>query len=364
LQWIEEKLYEDLLSPWYEPIASESLYNRKLNEEQDGPLSLNDCLIQYEVDGEIYRYRVGEATATRGQLVLASKIDGLIARILAYVGYSVLERTSERVDTYDVSLLVLLPLDEYSDRRALAVLKDIHEFQFNGATINVNISPTVSVEGKGIYAASGLDSGMALMFGHADVTALSFYPGSAKVDWDSSITLQGQGFHDLYMRLVRHRTLHDELSASEKIALNKLEMLDPDPEFKEILRDEINQYWLSLMRSLKPILINHGVALPCGGVYQLLRKPIKNYFAGLPEEERRQFKGLKFEDGIVSGLIDGFCSATQVSDRKYAYRFLDLFYSFIAMPSVKTDLEKHGILRSGEAGRENKTVWEEVKPNA
>jgi hypothetical protein len=337
---LTEQTYKDLLDG-----ASESV----------GPYSNLVSYIDPTSSDRVY-FEVGETASKPGLLnVRDRKFEKLLAKVLAFLGYVVCGelQTNEWVG---LNLGILLPFDEYNDRRMLMpwlrqILGGINEcpsggFEFNGVKIKNICLETIDCkpEGYGIYKAyQGERKNVevaVLVVGHSDSSWLYFNNGTLVLN--RSRTFPGTGMHD-FIKTIKF-TIIDELKAAEVLAKagadlkpNILASLTQTKSAQEIehlqqaIKQAKPQYWndrRSEFRSLdlselKSILTTGGTA---------------NFFAA---ELNLLFQELfKVRLNWCQTLMRKFMERFKVERKSDLHRFADGFGYYLTLPGVKQDEKK------------------------
>jgi hypothetical protein len=183
----DEYPFEQIERCYLVPPAMQTLnetdYRNGLELSDSSVCGVNSCVLSYvdPANGKRKFWEMG-STATRPGRIRAQerKFEKCIAKVLAILGYLVQGELKTR-DPIELTLGLLLPLDEFGDRHVLADwLKAVVEnFEYNGVLIN-NIKLAkidVKPEGYGIYKASEVDSALVVNWGHSDLTMLMFKNG-------------------------------------------------------------------------------------------------------------------------------------------------------------------------------------------
>ncbi|WP_206818395.1 ParM/StbA family protein [Chroococcus sp. FPU101] len=191
-------------------------------------VGLGSNLVSYldPKDGNRVYFEVGETAVRLGLITVSDrKFEKLLAKVLVFLGYLVRceLQTTEQVH---VELGILLPFDEYEDRRLLApwlkqILGTVEDestvgFEFNGDRLTNIRLKTIEFkpEGYGIYQAHPSERVAVLVVGHSDSSWLYFNNG--KLITERSRTFPGTGMHDFITTLQFPITY--ELKAAEFLA--------------------------------------------------------------------------------------------------------------------------------------------------
>jgi hypothetical protein len=194
-----EQIEKHYLVPPAMQALNESIYRNGLELSESGFCGINSCVLSYmdPADGKRKFWEMG-STATRPGRIRAEerKFEKCIAKVLAVLGYLV-QGEMKTNDPIELTLGLLLPLDEFGDRHVLAdwLRAVVGDFEYNGVRIN-NIELAkidVKPEGYGIYKASGVDSALVVNWGHSDLTMLVFKNG--KLIQNQSDTWPLAGMH-------------------------------------------------------------------------------------------------------------------------------------------------------------------------
>lgn len=205
---------------------TEATYQHLLDGASES-VGLGSNLVSYldpKSNSRIY-WEVGETAARPGLITVSDrKFEKLLAKVLAFLGY--LARCELQTDeAVQVNLGILLPFDEYEDRKLLApwlkqILGEIGNesagFEFNGTKIsNIRLKTLdFKPEGVGIYKAYLAERVAVLVVGHSDSSWLYFNNG--KLIGERSRTFPGTGMHGFLSTL--NFPIAYELKAAEILA--------------------------------------------------------------------------------------------------------------------------------------------------
>ncbi len=194
-----EQIERYYLVPPAMQTLNETNYRNGLELSDSGVCGVNSCVLSYvdPANGKRKFWEMG-STATRPGRIRAQerKFEKCIAKVLAFLGYLVQGEMKTR-EPIELTLGLLLPLDEFGDRHVLAdwLRAVVGNFEYNGVLIN-NIKLVkidVKPEGYGIYKASKVDSALVVNWGYSDLTMLEFKNG--KLIQKQSDTLPLAGMH-------------------------------------------------------------------------------------------------------------------------------------------------------------------------
>lgn len=191
-----------------------------------GGIGLESSLVSYlepSSKKKVY-WEVGASASRPGALFVSErKFENLLAKVLAFLGYLVHSQMQKK-ELVPLNLGILLPFDEFQDRRLLASwLRDIigegkEGFEVNGIEIkNIRLAQIdCKPEGYGIYKEYPSNQAGILVIGHSDSSWLRFNNGllSSKL----SRTLPETGMHDFLRTVNLQFPLTNELKASDVIA--------------------------------------------------------------------------------------------------------------------------------------------------
>ena len=253
------------IEPFYKQLT-ERTYKQKLGQLDK---LLTSLVSFYDRDwGQVY-IEVGESVAEPGMLPVHNlKSQTLIAKVLSFLGF-LSEKSCKRRE-WELSLGLLLPLDEYSDRKPIEnKLRSILRsgFEYNGQMIDkISLAEEnlfFSVEGFGVgteyntRSSSEDDRIAVLVMGHSDSTWLIMKNGV--YDLSESVILPETGMHDL-LRNINYPIAYELKFAA---ALAKSGKNLKEKPLKEVLAninqqelerlkiaiiDAREQYWLDLRR--------------------------------------------------------------------------------------------------------------------
>lgn len=218
--------------------------------------------------GQIY-LEVGESVAEPGMLPVHNlKSQTLIAKVLSFLGF-LYDKSCKRRE-WELSLGLLLPLDEYSDRKLVREkLRSIINsgFEYNGQLVNkislADDNLCFGVEGFGVgteytQRSSSEDDRIAvLVMGHSDSTWLIMKNGV--YDLSESVILPETGMHDLLRNI--HYPIAYELKFAAALAKSGRKLKEKPlreilttvnqqeiERLKTAIVDAREQYWLDLKR--------------------------------------------------------------------------------------------------------------------
>lgn len=194
-----EQIERYYLVPPAMQTLNETSYHNGLELSVSGVCGVNSCVLSYvdPANGKRKFWEMGSTATRRGRIRAEErKFEKCIAKVLAFLGYLVQGEMKTR-DPIELTLGLLLPLDEFGDRHVLAdwLRAVVENFEYNGVLIN-NIKLAkidVKPEGYGIYKASEVDSALVVNWGHSDLTLLVFKNG--KLIQTQSDTLPLAGMH-------------------------------------------------------------------------------------------------------------------------------------------------------------------------
>jgi hypothetical protein len=164
------------------------------------------CLLSYVDPGTAKRkfWEMGTRAVRPGQIQAEErKFEKCLAKVLTLLGYLVQGELKKTDEPIELTLGLLLPKDEFGDRKVLAewLREVVSSFEYNGIPItNIKlVKIDIKPEGYGIYKASGEDSALILNWGHSDLTKLIFIDGD--FSFKHSVTWPLAGFHG-FMRIL------------------------------------------------------------------------------------------------------------------------------------------------------------------
>ena len=190
------------------PAALQSISQSTYEEPFElglGNASAESCLLNY-VDPQTKEqtfWEMGIGAIEPGRIDAQDrKFEGCLAKVLSFLGYLV-RGELKTMAPVELSLGLLLPLDEFGDRHIFAkwVRSTVVAFQHDGVTVsNIKLSKIdIKPEGYGLYSSGGHDSAMVINWGHSDLTTLVFVEG--KLSHQLSRTYPLAGMHGFMRRL-------------------------------------------------------------------------------------------------------------------------------------------------------------------
>ena len=162
---------------------SQASYAKQFELGEDRVSAIDSCTLSYLVPGTNQRkyWEMGEGATRPGKIqVQERKFEKCLAKVLAFLGHLV-QGEMKTTAPVELTLGLLLPLDEFGDRHLLAdwLRAAVGSFEYNGTTIDniklvrIDIKP----EGYGIYKGSEHLSAQVVNWGHADLSMLIFSNG-------------------------------------------------------------------------------------------------------------------------------------------------------------------------------------------
>jgi hypothetical protein len=178
-----EQVERYYLVPSAMQTLNEGNYANMLELSEGHVCGVNSCLLSYIDPGNGKRrfWEMGSTATRPGQIQAQErKFEKCLAKVLAFLGYLV-RGELRSADPIELTLGLLLPLDEFGDRRVLAewLRAAVGSFEYNGARVeNIKLAKIViKPEGYGLYKASSEDSALVVNWGHSDLTMLVFNDG-------------------------------------------------------------------------------------------------------------------------------------------------------------------------------------------
>ena len=325
-----------LIQPWARELTKETYEN--MLEYAYGGIGLESSLVSYlePSNRERVYWEVGESASRPGTLVVRErKFEKLLAKLLAFLGYLV-NAQMETEELVQLRLGILLPMDEFQDRRLLASwLREIigegkEGFEVNGIKLtNIQlVQIDCKPEGFGIYKEYPQTQTGVLVIGHSDSSWLRFNQGllSSKL----SQTLPETGMHDFLRTVNLKFPITEELKAAEIIAragsnLNPKVLVELTQTKTE---EEINwlisaiksakvQYWQEKSKSFRSLDMLGLGSIPVSGgtasyfaeeLNQLFKEVFRlklNWCKSLLKEFSQRF-GLKQKSKLGSRLADNY----------------------------------------------------------
>lgn len=328
---LTEQTYKDLLEG-----ASESV-------------GLGSNLVSYidPKNGDRVYFEVGETASRPGLLAVGDrKFEKLLAKVLVFLGYLVCceLKTNEPVG---VNLGILLPFDEYDDRRLLAhwlrqilgAIKDelLSGFEFNGVKIKNIYLETIDCkpEGYGIYKAYQGERVAVLIVGHSDSSWLYFNNG--KLVPNRSRTFPGTGMHSFLETL--NFPITYELKAAELLAKagaslkpNILASLTQTKSSQEIglLQQAIEQakpqYWIERREQFNSLDVSEVSRIPASG-------GTANFFAAELDQLFKELFGIRLH--WCKSLMLEFFERFKIERKSdLLHRFADCYGYYRTLPGV------------------------------
>ncbi len=218
-----------VIQPWARELTKET-YESML-EYAYGGIGLESSLVSYlepSSQKKVY-WEVGESASRPGTLVVRErKFEKLLAKVLAFLGYLV-KTQMQTEELVQLRLGILLPMDEFQDRRLLAnwlraIMVEGKEggeekegFEVNGIKLtNIQLgSIDCKPEGFGIYKEYPSSQAGVLVIGHSDSSWLLFNNGL--LNSKLSQTLPETGMHDFLRTVNLKFPITEELKAAEVI---------------------------------------------------------------------------------------------------------------------------------------------------
>jgi hypothetical protein len=322
---------------------------RNLLDGASESVGLSSNLIFYldPKDGKKIYYEVGETAARPGLLTVSErKFEKLLAKILAILGYLVSceIQTTEKVL---VNLGLLLPFDEYEDRKLLTpwlkqIIGGMNDesvlgFEFNGTRISNLRLKTLDFkpEGYGIYRSFTGERVAVLVVGHSDSSWLYFNNG--KLIGERSRTFPGTGMHDFMKTLnfpigYELKTAEYLVKAGKNLNSNVLAHLtQTKSSFEiEVLQQAIleakSQYWSDRREQFSSLDVSELSQIPTtGGTANFFASELEQLFQELFEVRLHWCKRLMLE------FFERF-KIERKSD--LLHRFADCYGYFKGLPGV------------------------------
>ena len=162
---------------------SQTSYTKQFELGEDRVSAVDSCTLSYLVPATNQRkyWEMGGNATRPGKIQIQErKFEKCLAKVLAFLGHLV-QGEMKTTAPVELTLGLLLPLDEFGDRHLLAdwLRSAVSSFEYNRTTIdNVKlVKIDLKPEGYGIYKASEHKSALVVNWGHSDLTMLVFSNG-------------------------------------------------------------------------------------------------------------------------------------------------------------------------------------------
>ena len=296
---------------------------------------------------------VGETASRPGPLLVSDrKCETLLAKILGFLGYLATQEIDPK-ELVELDLGILLPWDEFEDRRLLAswlrqVLQTHVGFHYNGQLVqNIQLKKMdCKPEGYGIYKqASSFKPTGVLILGHSDSSWLYFHKG--KMNLKLSQTLPETGMHDFLMELsfpityelLAAQTIYEAGPNLKSKVLAQLTQTKSELEIEllqQAIIDAKSQYWRDRRHQFKSLCDVEQI-LVSGGTAHYFSKELNQLF--------KELKGVQLQ--WCTSLIDEFTQKFEIkgaASSHLPYRFADCFscYKTFLLKLQKDTLVKTG----------------------
>lgn len=281
-----------LVSPYVRQLT-QATYNDALEYQGDSQGSLDSSLVSFinPDSGDRVFWELGETAARPGFLQVESrKFEFCLAKVLGLLGY-LIQQHLNTTEPINLSLGVLLPLNELEDRHLLAqwIRQTINDFEFNGVAVrNINlVTFDCKPEGYGLFRAYSAER--VLLVGHRDSTWLCF--NSGKLNTKLSCTLPETGMHD-FIRSIRF-PISNELQAARALSLAgrklkqkplmELTQTRSQAEFEQLqqaIRQAHSQYWVDRRSQFSSLAMSGRQTIPVsGGTAHYFSEELNQLFA-------------------------------------------------------------------------------------
>ncbi|ACB54355.1 hypothetical protein cce_5009 [Crocosphaera subtropica ATCC 51142] len=304
-------------------------------------------------DKEPVYWDVGETATRPGPLLVSDrKCENLLAKILGFLGYLVTQEVDPQ-ELMELDLGILLPWDEFEDRRLLAswlreLLQPTVGFNYNGQPVNniqlkkIDCKP----EGYGIYKhSSSFKPTGVLIIGHSDSSWLYFYKG--KMNLKLSQTLPETGMHDFLQELpfpITHellaaKTIYEAGPNLKSKVLAQLTQTKSEQEIEllqQAIKDAKSQYWSDRRHQFKSLADVEQI-LVSGGTAHYFSKELNQLF--------KQLKGVQLE--WCTSLMDEFIQKFDIQESarsQLSHRFADCFSYY---KTFVAKLQKETLVQTG-----------------
>ena len=323
---------------------TQSFHDRQFDYGIGDP-SVDSCMLSY-VDPKTKEkvfYQTGVGATEAGRIHAEErKFEKCLAKVLAFLGFLVVGEI-KTTSPIELTLGLLLPLDEFADRRVFAewLRATVGSFTYDGVTVeNIKIAGiNIKPEGYGIYKAGGHASTVVINWGHSDLTRLVFKEGSLSQKYSDTYPLAGMhGFMRFLDFPITYEIRAAQLisTAGPKMDSKILKELSQTKTAAEMarLKSAITEarinFWESKLIHLDSVKLNEAEAVQVGGGTSLFFKAELNRF----------YKRESFEPEWGEATMQEFCERFDLDKEEKANPYIpnlfkDVYGYFCTLPGVE-----------------------------